>query len=360
MAGDRMTLSIEITRRLPGFKLQVSLSCGQEIVGVLGASGSGKSMLLNSVAGIIRPDRGRITLDDRVFFDAVRKIHIPPRERKVGYLFQNYAMFPHLTVEENIAFGLGNLSKEEQHKKISVLLERFHLSEMGKRYPAQLSGGQQQRVALARALAVEPKILLLDEPFSALDEHLKIHMLKEMKESLKSFGGTTLFVTHNMEEAYRLCDRIVVLNDGAVETLETKEAIFRRPTSFMTAKITGCKNIAAAVRTSPNHVDIPEWGIRLKTAMPVDSDSGFLGFRANHIRAAKGASDVNCFPAWIADESEAPFRTNLYLKLGAPPQHPGDFHLQWELSREERDALGASDQPIRIFLDPERAFFMER
>ena len=355
-----MGLTIDITRKLPGFKLQISLNCGQEIIGVLGASGSGKSMLLNSIAGIIKPDRGRIALDDATFFDSVRKINVPPRERKTGYLFQNYAMFPHLTVAENIAFGLGKLPKEEQQRKVAELLERFHLADMEKRYPSQISGGQQQRVALARALAVEPRILLLDEPFSALDEHLKTHMMKEMLESLKKYEGTTLFVTHNMAEAYRLCDRIMVLDNGSVETIGPKAEIFRHPVSLVTAKITGCKNTAAAMRKSEYSVEVPEWGIRLSTAAAIDSGEGFIGIRANNIRIADDNMRENCCPVWITDESEAPFRTTLYLKIGSVPLHLGDFHIQWEISREERAEIAKLSQPFRIHMDPEQVFFMSR
>lgn len=358
--GDGMGLQIDITKKLQGFKLQINLSCENEIIGVLGASGSGKSMLLNSVAGLIKPDKGRIALDDLTLFDSEGKKNIPPRERKVGYLFQNYAMFPHLTVSENIAFGLGKLSKEEQNKKVAELLERFHLSDMGKRYPSQISGGQQQRVALARAMAVEPKILLLDEPFSALDEHLKTHMMKEMLESLKKFQGTTLFVTHNMAEAYRLCDRIAIINNGRVETIGTKEEVFQHPVSLSAAKITGCKNTAAAIRKGKNTAEIPEWGICVATDMELDQAEGFVGIRANYIRLAKDNNQENCFPAWVSDEIEAPFRTTLYLKIGSQPKHQDDYHIQWEMSKEERAGIKLQNQPMEIHLDPKKIFYMEK
>jgi ABC-type sulfate/molybdate transport systems, ATPase component len=354
-----MGLQVDITKKLPGFKLQVSLSGEQEIIGVLGASGSGKSMLLNSVAGLIKPDKGNIAFDDVTFFDSERKINIPPRERKTGYLFQNYAMFPHLTVAENIAFGLGKLSREEQNKIVSELLERFHLADMGKRYPSQISGGQQQRVALARALAVNPRILLLDEPFSALDAHLKTHMLKEMLESLKKFSGTTLFVTHNMAEAYHLCDRIIVLNNGKVETMGPKEDVFFRPPSLATARITGCRNTAAAVRSTEHSAEVPEWGVRVAMEARIESESGFIGIRENNICLADESQMENCFPVWIADKTETPSRVTLYLKIGSAPQHSGDFHIQWEIGREERATAGSMEQPFRIYMNPRHIFFMQ-
>jgi len=351
-----MGLLVNIEKRLPGFKLEIDLSCGNEIIGVLGASGSGKSMLLNCIAGLIKPDKGKISLDDVAFYDSSKKVNIPPQARKTGYLFQNYAMFPHMTVAENIGFALEPQCREE---KIAGLLERFHLADMGGRYPSQLSGGQQQRVALARAMAVEPKILLLDEAFSALDAHLKMHMMKEMAESLKDFDGTALFVTHNIEEAYRLCDRIVFLNNGKVEALGTKEEVFQHPQTAETARITGCKNLAAAVRTSEHSVQIPDWGISVATALPVAKQEGFLGIRANNIKLGAGPVEENCYPAWVADESEAPFRTTLFLKIGSVPNRLDDFHLQWEMSKEQRDQLRTLAPPLWIRVNKEDAFFVE-
>lgn len=353
-----MGLIIDIERKLPGFKLKIDLSCGQEIIGILGASGSGKSMLLNCIAGLIKPDKGKIILNDIYFFDSDKKINITPQARKTGYLFQNFAMFPHLTVNENIAFGLENLPKAEQKSRVSELLTSFHLADMGKRYPSQLSGGQQQRVALARAMAVKPQIMLLDEAFSALDTYLKMHMIKEMTEALKQFDGITFFVTHNIEEAYRLCNRIVFLNNGRVEALGSKEELLGRPATMETAKVTGCKNIASAVRKSEHSVEIPDWGIRVATAMSIEKTEGFIGIRANNIQLADASMQENCFPVWIADESDAPFNTTLYLKIGSAASRSDDFHIQWEMRKDKRAELRALAQPFRIYLDPNDVFFM--
>lgn len=354
-----MGLYIDIKKKLPGFKLQVKLSCGQDIIGILGASGSGKSMLLNCIAGLIRPDEGKILLDDKIFFDSEKKINLPPRERKVGFLFQNYALFPHLTVSENIAFGLGGLSRTDKNARVTELMERFHLTDMEKRYPAQISGGQQQRVALARAMAVEPDILLLDEPFSALDDHLRTHMMKEMLASLKEFQGSTLFVTHNIEEAYRLCDRIAVLNTGSVETFGLKQELFQHPVSLETAKITGCKNISAAIQKSEYVAEVTDWGITVKFNKKIENGKGFAGIRANHVKLADDNAKENCYSAWIADESEAPFHTTLYLKIGSKPFKVDDFHIQWEISKEQRDTLRSLSQPITIQIDPLHVFFVK-
>lgn len=353
-----MGLIVDIKKKLPGFHLQVKLSCEHEITGILGASGAGKSMLLSCIAGLVKPDEGTILLNDKVFFDSSKKINLPPRERKVGFLFQNYALFPHLTISENIGFGLGELSESEKNKKVSEMMDRFHLEEMGSRYPSQISGGQQQRVALARGMAYDPEILLLDEPFSALDDYLRTHMIKETLEYLKEFKGCTLCVTHNMEEAYRLCDKIAIIKTGSLETFGSKKEIFEKPASLEAAKITGCKNMSPAKCKGENILAIPGWGIELVTSQKIEKEAGFAGIRANFIQEADESCKENCFPVWIADESEAPFRTTLYLKIGSEPSSRHDYHLQWEISKNQRDLLKDKPLPLKIYMNPAKVLFV--
>lgn len=352
-------LHIDITKKLPGFELRVNLSSEREIIGVLGASGSGKSMLLRSIAGLIQPDSGRIQINGRVFYDSENKINLLPRDRKVGFLFQNFALFPHLTIEKNIAFGLDRLSGGEQKEKATELMDRFHLQDIGQRYPHQISGGQQQRVALARAMAVQPEILLLDEPFSALDDHLRTHMMKEMEGFLKDYTGSALYVTHNMEEAYRLCNRIAILNVGHVEAFDHKQSLFHSPSSLETAKITGCKNISKAFRQLDGIIDIPDWGIAVHTHCLGENAEGHVGIRANHIKLLQNPVEKNSFPVWIADESETPFRTHLYLKIGSRPLHSEDYHIQSEFSHEEMREIKRLQEPFHITMDPKHIFFFK-
>ncbi len=354
-----MGLNVDIIKQLPGFTLQVQLSCGQGIVGVLGASGSGKSMLLNCIAGIVAPDQGQIIVNNTTLFDSRQKINLAPKDRKTGFLFQKYALFPNLTIAENIAFGLDKLSKADKKIKAGELMDKFKITDIAERYPAQISGGQQQRVALARVLAVEPEILLLDEPFSALDNHLKNHMMKEMLASLKEFKGITLFVTHNMEEAYRLCDRIAVLNSGSVDTFGLKEDIFRKPVTYENAQITGCRNISAAIRKSEYTAEVEDWGITIVTGIKIQHDKGYAGIRANHIKLADESTRKNCFPVWISDESELPFQTTLYLKIGSAANDLDDYHIQWDISREQKEALKSMAQPFYIYMNPEYVFFVK-
>lgn len=357
-----MEIRIDIKKKLSDFQLDVKLQSTEEVIGILGASGSGKSMLLRCIAGLVKPDEGQIMINGKTFFDSEKKINLSMRERKVGFLFQNYALFPNMTIAENIAFGLDQLSKTEKQNRVNALMEKYHLGDIGKRYPAQISGGQQQRVALARAVAVEPEMLLLDEPFSALDVHLRNHMMREMSELLKEFQGMTLFVTHNREEAYRLTDYIAVFNTGKVEIYGQKDAIFKWPASLETAKITGCKNIVAATRLAQNRLQIPPWHISLTTVMKIEHDNGYLGIRANQIKFLneQDCQQENCFKVWIADESDGPFRTSLYLKIGSRPESIHDFHLQCEISREERNDLANRQEPLVIYINPEFVFFVAR
>ena len=206
-----MAVSVDIEKKLHGFTLKVKLESDGSPMGILGASGSGKSMTLRCIAGIQTPDSGRIVVNDKVLFDSEKKINLKPQERKVGYLFQNYALFPTMTVEKNIACGYRG-DKKHLKAKVADYIERYQLNGLEKRYPGQLSGGQQQRVALARILAYEPEALLLDEPFGALDVITRGEMQDWLLSVRKQMNRTVLLVTHDMDEAIYLSDRILVLD----------------------------------------------------------------------------------------------------------------------------------------------------
>jgi len=247
-AGDStdVTLEVQIEKQLAEFTLDVAFRATETPLSVLGASGAGKSMLLRCIAGLERPDRGRITLNDRILFDTAQRVGIAARERRIGMLFQHYALFPHRTVAQNIAFGLHDLPQDEQAARTAALVSRTHLAGLEQRYPRELSGGEQQRAALARALAIRPEALLLDEPLSALDTHLRGQVEAQLQETFASFRRPALLVTHNMEEAYRLGERLLVLARGRIAAFGPKEEIFRRPPSSEVARLTGCKNISRA------------------------------------------------------------------------------------------------------------------
>ena len=212
-----MSIFVDIEKNLDGFRLNMQLEADNIPIALLGASGSGKSMTLRCIAGVEKPDRGKIVIDGQCVFDSEKKINIPPQERGTGLLFQNYALFPTMTVRQNIMCGAR---RSRKYTCVDALIRQFGLEKLDKRLPSELSGGQQQRVALARILASQPRILMLDEPFSALDAFLRWQVEQQMSEVIESFPGTTILVSHNREETYRLCQKIAVVQDGKTHGLD--------------------------------------------------------------------------------------------------------------------------------------------
>jgi molybdate transport system permease protein len=358
-----MPLEVTIEKNLPGFRLAVEFATDGAPLGLLGPSGSGKTIALRAIAGLETPDRGRIVLDGRVLFDSAQRVNVPARERRIGLLFQNYALFPHLTVAENISFGLGRLTDAERKQRVAEQLAAAHLDGLGERYPATLSGGEQQRVALARALAIRPAALLLDEPFSALDTHLRGALERQLRETLASYRGSTVFVSHNLEEAYRVCEKLVVLSKGSVAAQGPKEEIFRHPPTLEVARVTGCKNFSRARRVSDGRVEALDWGCELRVAQQTAPPPGHVAIRAHHVRihAAPKSSLKNCenaFPCWLAAMTETPFRVTLDLRIGSAPANSADFHLQAEVFKQEWESFRDLPQPWAIELAADRVFLL--
>jgi molybdate transport system permease protein len=198
-------LEVDVERKLENITLKVAFRASSGAVGLLGPSGAGKSMTLSMIAGVTRPDRGRIVFNDRVLFDSRSRQNVPAAQRQIGFVFQDYALFPHLTVGENVGFGLRGVAKNERQARVEKHLASMQIAELANRYPKELSGGQRQRVAIARCLAINPGALLFDEPFAALDPHLRRQTEEQLRTTLKDFSGPVVFVTHDMEEAFRFC-----------------------------------------------------------------------------------------------------------------------------------------------------------
>lgn len=208
-------LEVQIYKKLAEFDLDASFQVDDNILGLMGASGSGKSMTLKCIAGIETPDQGRIVLNNRVLFDSEKKINVPIQKRNVGYMFQSYALFPNMNVYENISVGLRARKVKDVDIVVQKVMQQFRVFELASRYPKQLSGGQRQRVALARLMAYEPDVLLLDEPFSALDEDLKKDLLQELKSELQ-ISKPVIFVSHDKEEVNELCDLKYKIKQGEI------------------------------------------------------------------------------------------------------------------------------------------------
>ena len=362
-------LEVNIRKQLPTFNLNVSFSTeNQHPLGLLGASGAGKSLILRCIAGIETPDQGRIVLNGRVLFDSNKEINVPSCDRRVGILFQNYALFPHLSVADNVAFGLQPLSSRRSHQNakqiedaVAQQLSSVQLEPLSQRYPSELSGGQQQRVALARALASQPEVLLLDEPFSALDTHLRSQIEQQLITRLQNYSGIALLVTHNLEEAYRVCHDLLVVDSGRLSAHGPKHQIFEQPRTVAIAKLTGCKNFSPAIARGPQQIEALHWQCLLQTVEPIPTNLSQVGIRAHQVTFldTHRPSAPNTFHCWLAATSETPHRVTLFLKLHRPPDHSHDYHLRVEVFKEKWSSLKARSLPWSVFLDPLRLILLE-
>jgi molybdate transport system ATP-binding protein len=249
-------LELAIRRSYPRFNLDVRLESGDGSLVLFGPSGSGKSLTLRAVAGIIRLDAGRIVVDGEVLLDSARGIDVPPQRRGLGYVPQSYALFPHLDVTANVGFGLSGLSRKERTLRIDQVLELVGLQAERHAHPRQLSGGQQQRVALARAIAPNPRLLLLDEPFSALDAPVRTQMRQELLRLRDELKLNIVLVTHDLAEAYMLADQIAVLSAGHVLQAGPREDVYQRPLSGEAARLMGIRNVMPGVAQPDGHVQL--------------------------------------------------------------------------------------------------------
>ncbi len=323
-----MSLEVSIEKAFEGFTLRAAFSADHGATAILGASGCGKSMTLRCIAGIVRPDKGRIVLDGRVLFDSERHIDLPPQQRGVGLLFQNYALFPNMTVEQNVLCGLKQEKKRaERQKRCAEMLRALRLEPLARQYPAQLSGGQQQRTALARILVGRPGLLMLDEPFSALDSYLREEVEGEVGALLDAFAGTALLVTHNRDEAYRLCPKMIVMDKGQVLRAGTTKEVFADPRTCTAAQLTGCKNILPCTRLDAHTVCLSGWEIPLRLAAEVPEHCTAIGVRA-HDFAPCAPDAENALPVRVLSSSENPFDWNLIC--GSPD---GSARLWWKVSK---------------------------
>ena len=237
-----MSLVVDIEKKLGSFLLRSKFETGSGTMALLGASGSGKSVTLKCIAGIMTPDKGRIVLDGETLFDSEKHIDLTPQRRQVGYLFQQYALFPNMTVLQNIQCGIRSGSRGEKQQRASEQLRRFRLEGLEKKYPAQLSGGQQQRVALARILASEPRAILLDEPFSTLDGFLKWNLEMELADFLSDFSGPILWVSHDLGECFRSCRSVCIMDNGASLPVTDMETLVHHPATQCAARLVGLRN----------------------------------------------------------------------------------------------------------------------
>jgi molybdate transport system ATP-binding protein len=241
-----------------GYHLEVEFEASAGVTVLYGPSGSGKTLTLDCIAGFVAPDSGRILLDDRILFDSGSGVHLPPQQRLCGYVFQNYALFPHMTLRENLAFAAHSLPRLERHRRIAEQLDRFKLTALAGRYPHELSGGQKQRGSIARALIAQPKIILLDEPGRGLDNELRIDLyssIRQLRETAEGSRVPVLLVTHDLEECCALADNILIYEAGRIVHRGTPSDLLRNPGTAETARLLGGFTIfdAEVIALDPAH-----------------------------------------------------------------------------------------------------------
>ncbi len=330
-----MSLSVDITKQFKNFSMNVQFNTTGEITGILGASGCGKSMTLKSIAGIITPDSGRIVLNGRVLFDSEKKINLCPQKRKVGYLFQNYALFPNMSVEQNIGAGIQD-KREKKSCRVKEMIDIFHLNGLEKQYPGQLSGGQQQRVALARILASNAEILLLDEPFSALDYYLKEQLKEQLLEMINNCKKDVILVTHDRDEAFSLCRNLIIIEHGHRICSGELKDIFDNPKHVVAARLTGCKNIVRAVKTAEHEIYASDWNMKLYVEQEIPDNLSHIGIRAHYLNAViKKEGQQNLLEPELLTVMENPFEINLILKNKVGCCDTNNNKIWWKLSKEQ-------------------------
>ncbi|MEN6350011.1 MAG: ABC transporter ATP-binding protein [Syntrophomonas sp.] len=358
-------LDITIRKLLPEFSLSVSFNVEHEILAIVGPSGCGKTMTLKCIAGLFQPDEGKVVLDEKVLFDSSSGLSLAPRQREVGFVFQNYALFPHMNVFDNIAFGIRELGKDEIRRRVSNLLKKMRLENFAKRYPGQLSGGQQQRVALARALAPEPRVLLLDEPFSALDSIVKERLEEELLDLQNFFDGHVILVTHDLSEAYKLSTKIAVYEDGKILQWGEKQTIINQPRNRSVAHLTGVKNIFDGVieEVSPAGilVNIAQLGGRFRAnktsaAKAVIGQQVCVGIRPECIKLVE-KSDENTLPAVATGSIDEITSCVMHL---IPAGGAKNVHSMLEAKIAHQQLNGpVAGEGYFVKLPPEHLFIME-
>ena len=359
-----MSLILDIKKSYPGFTLDVALEAGDERVALLGASGCGKSCTLRCIAGVETPDEGRIVVDGVTFFDSEAGIDLTPQQRKCALLFQNYQLFPNMTVADNVCAGMdGGLSVQERRRLAGRYLGIFGMAEFADRYPARLSGGQQQRVALARMIAAHPSIYMFDEPFSALDSFLKSALEQNMLDLFSVLGRTVLYVSHDIDEACRLCDRICVIHDGRVEEVGPVREVVERPHTLAALRLTGCKNTSRARKVGEREVEALDWGMTFDVGAPVPDNVSYLGVRASYIHVERerveGGPGRNGYELTVARVSDSRFER---LVLLDPPRADARSRITWKIDKVgvPEDELPREGDVLRLHFDARRIHLVSR
>ncbi len=347
-----MALQVNIEKKFSGFHLKTDFVADGGCLGILGSSGCGKSMTLKCIAGIEKPDKGRIVLNGRVLFDSEQKINLPAQKRQVGYLFQNYALFPTMSVEDNLAIVIPG-KKKDKMERICTQLEKFQLRGLEKRLPSQLSGGQQQRVALARMLLSDPEIIMLDEPFSALDGFLKDKLQLEMLEFIQGYPGDVLMVSHSRDEIFKFCDKMVLLSEGNCILKGDTREIFSNPGKMEAAQLTGCKNISVIEKIGDYRLYAVDWKMELETQVKISDDIRYVGIRGHHLLPSVDGDGENIMRICQAGYAETPFERQYLFKNA---EHEDCTRIWW--MQEKNKSAGQERFPAYMQFPKEQLMLL--
>lgn len=361
----RPVLICQIEKQLGSFHLKVDLQVGPHVTALFGPSGSGKSLTMQAIAGLMTPDRGQIRFGDRTVYDSTARVNLPPQQRRVGYVFQDYALFPHLTVAENIGYGLHRLPRAERDQRVQEAIEAVQLTGLERRRPGHLSGGQRQRVALARALVTRPDVLLLDEPFAALDHSIRLDLHGQLLDLLRELAIPTLLVTHQLEEAYALSREIAVYQAGRILHVGPREEVYGRPRSVAAARFVGFRNmlsgVVEAIQDGYTRIQGPGftlWGPQIPCA---PGQAVTCGIRPEHIMlvrkdAATGSREKvgTALSGNIVEEIAYGGNVLLLFRVDQPSSDGTPVEFQITLSTYVYDRLGIDrEKRWEIVLPPD-------
>ena len=337
-----MSIQVDIEKTLGAFTLRTAFEAGDETLALLGASGCGKSLTLRCIAGVEKPDRGRIAVNGVTLFDSEKRINLSPQKRKAGLLFQHYALFPQMTVRQNIACGLRReIPAKKRGPMVEKALQSYDLAEAADLFPDQLSGGQQQRTALARMMVSAPEIMMLDEPFSALDSHLRFRMEQEVRQVIAGFDRTVILVSHNRDEVYRMADRVAVMSEGRIERIGSRQEVFRDPRTVNACLLTGCKNVSPIRAAGTGTAFAADWGISLRISLREGTDA--VGLRMHSIQPGPGENEFRCR---VEEVVENPFSVTVMLR---PLQaHETSAAIGWETEKDVWEKLKGPEVLIHI------------
>lgn len=344
-------LEVDIFKDFGKFNLDIKFKSDDSVLGILGASGSGKSLCLKAIAGIVKPDRGRIVFNDKVLFDSKKNINLRVQDRNVGFLFQDYAIFPNMTVYENIKVSIRD-KKINNDQIINQKIKEMNLEKVRDNYPNQISGGEKQRVALCRILVNDPQILLLDEPYSAMDSYLRWKIEFEFKNTIEKYKIPTLFVSHDRDEIYRMCDGIVIMKNGKSEERKQTKELFNKPSTLSAAELSGCKNFSKIKHIKDDIYYTEDWGINLNLKNYNDSD--LVGIRSHYINVSDKKLAENSFKLYLIKEIEELFGYTIIVKA-SKSETKGQIRIElekgkWENLRNKENLYFNIDEKNLIYL----------